>query len=264
MRLLRAMCAPLWLAACGTRGGALSELPSGAQSSAPSVVSTTQRSSGREGEAQLDSIISATRQPRAEIEYPELLLLLARLDRTDSGILRSRRLTLQRQILRAPGGAAASAQVFMAICGQLKDGDSAVATLQALPANAESAQVRLVILHHALGDLYYRQLYGEIVRNSDLIRDMILSYRRHPLPGRESADEAAALLYEALLAQNQLAQAQEISTRTTSDSPHAKTYLKMIAAAARLSKDDEVSRLRAEAIRSVPDSEKPELDGDAH
>ena len=203
--------------------------------------------------ATLDETISASRNPDYDFSYPVFLELVARVDAHASQELRTRREALKRQILASPASASGLTRILTAICGQLKDGDSVVSTLQALSADQKSMAVRTVIVHHALGDLYERQLYSEIVRNRDVIREMVRGQLDRASPShRELAGETAAALYEAFLAEHYLSEARDTSAWILSVKPYKNTYDRLIAAAERASATEEMKRLEAEMQRVNP------------
>ncbi len=205
----------------------------------------------------LDEKISAARNPEYEFSYPELLELIARLDPIASNELQSRRAMLQREIIASPATASGLGRILAAICGQLKQGDAVVDTLEALTADQTSVAVRLVIINHALGDLYERRMYEEIVRNSDVIRQMARNRLERVRPPTDAAEETSAVLYEAFLAMHRLSEAREISTWILSAKPTKDTYSRLIAAAERVSAGAEVQRLQTEAQRVEPDGAAP-------
>lgn len=204
--------------------------------------------------AALERTIAAC-QTMEDVDYPSLLEIVARIERLDASFLRRHEAVTQREVLRAPATAVQCSRVLSAICGALVDADMMLDTLARLPADEDSMPARSTILGHALGDLYERKNYFELIRN----RDVIVSMAAYHARGRRNVPEAietAATLYEAYLAQGRVPWAEQMSAWMLSVSASTTTYDLLIAAAERLSKQDEVSRLRAQQRRLAPNVEE--------
>jgi hypothetical protein len=208
----------------------------------------------------LEGTISAAHAGGYEAPYPELLELVARIDRLDANVLRTTRDLLRRQILASPAFSLEECRIFVAICNQLKDADTVVSTLQMLPATEASASVRANILNHALGDFYDRRLYAELVRNSDVLWGRIRTLRHIEDQTPGATIETAAVLYEAFLAQEDLRHAREIANWAVSFRQDHNTYVALMKSAHRVGLESESERLSVEAHQVLTADEKAKFD----
>ena len=126
-----------------------------------------------------------------------------------------------------------------------------VSTLQVLPVTEATASIRANILNQALGDFYDRRLYGELVRNSDVLLRRIRTLRlvEDRTPG--ATIETTAILYEAFLAQEDFSRAREIARWAVSFRQDHNTYLALMQAARRVGLESEAKRLSVEAQQAL-------------
>jgi hypothetical protein len=195
------------------------------------------------------------------VSFPDIEMLVARIDRQDTNFLRTRRGTLVQMVL-APAQSLESLRVLIAICSQIVDADTIIAITQELPADAETTRLRSLIVHHFLGVMKGRMLYREIVRQRDVIQDMLafevthehlLTTNRPPQMGsfNDSVAEEAGALYEGLLGVGDHAEARRFADWITSVSPRETTYDGLIDAAETVAAGSEVDRLKAAAAKVI-------------
>jgi hypothetical protein len=216
----------------------------------------------RQYERALDHLVSASEEVKARVSFPDIEMLVARIDRQDTNFLRSRRGTLVQTVLASPGQSLESLRVLIAICSQIVDADTIIAITQELPADAETTRLRSLIVHHFLGVMKGRMLYREIVRQRDVIQDMLafdvahehlLTTNRSPQMGSfdESVAQEAGALYEGLLGVGDSAEARRFADWITSVCPRETTYDGLIDAAETVAASSEVDRLKAAAAKVI-------------
>ena len=273
-RVLSLVGLTLFVSACG-RAAQISLATAGQGNDVASEVADTVRSNQgadpdstatlRRYKRTLDHLINASEDLKARVSFPEIEELVARIDQQDTNFLRARREPLKQAVLASPATSLECLRVLIVICSQLVDADTIIAITQELPADAKTAPLRSLIVHHFLGVMKGRQLYREIVRQRDVIQNMLvfdvthehlLTTGRPPQMGPfdESVAQEAGALYEALLGVRDNAGARRFADWITSLSPRKKTYEGLIEAAKRVEADSEVDRLEAAAAQLVSPS----------
>jgi hypothetical protein len=166
--------------------------------------------------------------------------------------LMARSAELRQLIIAAPQRAPIpKVEVYLEICARIACEPDTLALLREVTARAPAATgLRNRLLHRQLRAMHARRLYGDINANRDLLNtnlDLSVEMTKYFV---EQATLTAVALYEAALATGDAAEANQAAERALAFKASDQMLEKLIEAAARVGRADEVERLKGGVVKA--------------